>query len=204
MLMLIQLPPPSRQSRLRLVFAACCGTLLASANARDSSPINAVESRLVSDAELQDYVQRVAASLPMATRERDPFGTYQDPEVAKAAVPVARETTPTHRAATPLSDIIGAISIGAIMPAEKRFLVGSRTIRLNQEFSVTFSGRPYRLRAEEIGSRRILFRNIENDETASRDFNTMPSGMRRGGNGGGTGVPGMSSSSPDAPIQLDP
>lgn len=202
MLMLIHLPLPSRQTRLRLVFAACGGTLLASANAQETSPINAVESRLVSDAELQDYLQRVASSLPMAVRERDPFGTYQDPEAAKAAIPVAREITPTHRAATPLEDIINAISIGAIMPAEKRFLVGSRIIQLNQEFSVTYSGRPYRLRAEEIGSRRILFRNIENNDTASRDFNTMPSGMRRGG--AATGVPGMSSASPDAPIQLDP
>jgi hypothetical protein len=186
---------------MAVAVACCCTIAMPTAFAEDSTSIGAVESRLVSDAELEDYIKRVALALPMAKRERDPFGAIQDPEAAKAAIPVATDNT-GNRTATPLADVVAAINIGAIMPADNRFLIGSRSITKNQEFSVTFGGRNYRLRAEEISGRRIVFRNIENNETASRDFSNMPAGMSRGGSA--PAVPGMSPSGPDSPIQLDP
>ena len=180
-----------------------CGhvLLMAAATAQDSDTLGAVESRLIGEAELEDYIARVANALPMAKRERDPFGAIQDPEAAKAVVPVITDN-PTNRTATPLADVVAAISIGAVMPADKRFLIGSRSISQNQVFAVTFGGRNYRLRAEEISTRRIVFRNVENNDTAIRDFNALPAGMSRGGNA--SPVPGMSPAGPDSPIQLDP
>jgi len=195
-------PPPFARRLLLAVVAGGCIGITGHGFAQAPEPIPTIESRLLSEAEIGNLLQRVAPRLLISGRKRDPFGALQDPEAAEEVIPGITPDIPALATATPLADLVARINIGTIMPSEHRFLIGSRSIRRNQEFPVSDGRRTYRLRAEEINSRRIVFRNLDTNETATREFSGPPAGMSRGN--GTNRVPGMSTPGPDTPITLDP
>jgi hypothetical protein len=77
-------------------------------------------------------------------RTTDPFGHQRDPDakpierkpVIAAATPAAAQSAPAP--AVPFSEIVRQVAITAVMPSQRRFLVGTRTISQNDRFPITF------------------------------------------------------------------
>jgi hypothetical protein len=169
---------------------------------RPPGPVDTKASRLVDEIELEAYIDGIASIFSMANRAADPFGVFQDPD-AKPAPPPMVQTTAQRipEVATPFSEIVRRIEVTTVMPGERQFLIGTRAIRQGQQFPVNFRGRRYMLVVDEVSSRRIVFRNAENDETANRELALLPDGMRPGS--GDTEIPGLMPAGRDAPINLD-
>ena len=171
---------------------------------KETSPVNITPSRLVNEADLDTYVESLSATLSMRDRATDPFGQLQDPN----AKPVVRATvakTPRRVVqvqATPFSDIVRLIKVTTVMPKDKCFLMGSRTIKQGDHINLAFHGKSIRVEVSVVNSQQIDFLNLENNESASVKLNVLPTGMSRGTRS--ITAPGMTPDRPDAPIELDP
>lgn len=169
----------------------------------EGTPALNTPSRLISAESLDAYVALMTASFSIQSRDTDPFGLPQDPN-AKPVVqnPVATATRRVPQLqATPFADIIRLIVVNTIMPGEKRFLVGTRSITQGQQIPLTFRGRQIRVQVTEVTSQQITFRNIDTGETASRKLDILPVGMTPGSHG--ITAPGMVLDRPNAPIELE-
>lgn len=149
------------------------------------------------------YISAMTTVFAIRGRSTDPFAQIQDPESKPAKPKIVRSSSPRPAAilATPFSDIVGQIRVTTVMPKENRFLVGTRSIKLGDQFPIVFSGKQYRAEVTEVSSQRIVFKNLENGETGTLALDVVPRGMSRGT--GGVTAPGMQSSRPDAPLEID-
>ena len=140
----------------------------------------------------------------MRDRATDPFGQLQDPN-AKPVIK-ASAAKPTRRAApiqaTPFSDIIRLIKVTTIMPKEKRFLVGTRSIKQGDRIPLSFRGKKIHVEVSSVTPLQIEFRNLDNNESAALNINLLPTGMTPGT--GGITAPGMLPDRPESPLELDP
>ncbi len=174
-----------------------------SAPQKDAGPTSATPSRFVREADLDAYVQAFAAIFSIKDRATDPFGQLQDPD----AKPVIKQTvTKTSRRVTqiqvtPFSDIIRMIKVTTIMPMEKCFLIGTRSIKEGQHFTINFRTKNITVEVVAVTSRAIEFRNLESGESSSLMLNLLPAGMTPGTKG--ITAPGMIPDLPNAPIELD-
>jgi hypothetical protein len=171
--------------------------------AKDVPPASTLPSRQVGTTELEKYVASISSVLLIRGRTTDPFGQLQDANakpIAKAPIPGAmKRSSPIQ--ATPFSDIVKMIVVTTIMPGEKRFLIGTRSIKQGDQLPLTFRGRPIRVQVTEVTSRQIGFRNLDSGEIASRKLDILPPGMTSGNNG--FTAPGMVPDRPNAPIELE-
>lgn len=169
-----------------------------------AGPVDTTPSRYILEDDLTGYVASFAAVLSMRTRTTDPFGQLQDPD----AKPVIKTTVAktTRRAApvqaTPFSDIVRLIKVTTIMPKEKRFLVGSRSIKEGDTIPLTYRGKNMRVEVSSVNYRQIAFRNLDNGETANISLNRLPKGVFPGTQG--ITAPGMVPDRPDTPLEVDP
>lgn len=160
-------------------------------------------SRYVSDDDLDAYLDTLAATFSMRNRATDPFGLLQDPN----AKPIVKATTakPSRRIApilaTPFADIIKLIKVTTVMPKDKTFLVGTRSIKQGDQLPLTYRSKVIRVQVASVTSYLIEFRNLENGETAALKLNLLPTGMTPGTLS--LTAPGMTPTRPDAPIELD-
>jgi len=174
-----------------------------SAEAIASANPKPVLSRYVDAEELPAYLNAMGAILSIRNRNTDPFGQYQDPSakpVVKAPT-TAKVKRVTTVQATPFSDIVRRIKVNTVMPAEKSFLIGTRTVKQGDELPLSFRGRQIKAQVSAVSSSAIEFRNSESGETASIKLNMLPAGMTPGSSA--ITAPGMISDSPDAPLNLD-
>lgn len=192
---------------VRPVFLSLLASVLAVANTQPPPPLPQKDepqkgpepSRYVAGEELESYVAAVAASLAIMTRNNDPFGKPQDP--ARAVVePEASPSAPVVPT-QPLSEIIALIRITTVMPGEKRFLIGSRSISQGQVLPLNYRGRLIRVQVTEVNSRQIDFKNLETGEVATHRLDLLPSGMTAGSEH--APAPGMTPAGRDAPLELD-
>jgi|GEM_PF-6147454 len=153
-------------------------------------------------ADVDAYIAKMAQRLSIRNRLKDPFGMSLDP-AAEVASPVAATSQPVVQTVPklPFADIINSIRVTAIMPAEKRFLVGSRVIREGDTLPLAIQNETVIVRVLAVRSNEILFENTGDKTTATLRAGFMPSGMSR--SGGGDIVPGMQPTSPNAPLPLD-
>lgn len=159
-------------------------------------------SRLVAPQEIATYVGSISSTFSMRGRETDPFGQLQDPDAKPIIKPtLARPSRPVQMQATPFADIVRMIVISTIMPGEKRFLVGTRSVAQGDTLPLNFRGKLIRVQITGVTSREIGFRNLESGETAVRKLDMLPAGMSQGSSG--ISAPGMVRDHPDAPINLD-
>jgi len=168
---------------------------------RQEGPVDTNQSRFAG-ADLDAYLSQRAASFAIRNRQDDPFGHPQDPDskpVERAPV-VAAAAQPAPEIKVPFGEIIRQIAISAVMPAQKQFLVGTRSISENDRFPIEFKGSEIEVEVIEVTSRQVTFRNLETDETASSVLDLLPEGMSKGG--GRMTPPGMTSISPNAPLQV--
>ena len=171
--------------------------------AKEAGPVSATPSRQVGTTELEPYLESLSSVFLMRGRTTDPFGQLQDPDakpIIKAPVAGAvKRAAPIQ--ATPFADIVGMIVVTTIMPGEKRFLIGNRSVRQGDQLPLSFRGRPIRVQVTEVTSRQIGFRNLDSGETASRKLDLLPVGMTPGNHG--ITAPGMVADRPNAPIELE-
>lgn len=171
--------------------------------AKEAGPVSATPSRQVGPSELESYLESLSSAFLMRGRATDPFGQLQDPDakpIIKAPVAGAvKRAAPIQ--ATPFADIVGMIVVTTIMPGEKRFLIGTRSVKQGDQLPLSFRGRPIRVQVTEVTSRQIGFRNLDSGETASRKLDMLPVGMTPGNHG--ITAPGMVPDRPNAPIELE-
>lgn len=133
--------------------------------------------------DIVSYTLARATAFSMGGRETDPFGLNQDPSV-KPEVKSAPSRLPTKRLAalppTPLSDIVKLIRVTTIMPSERKFLVGIREFSESDEFPLVFRGKRMRMKVTEVSAARIVFRNLDNGESAALETGMLPPGMIAG------------------------
>jgi hypothetical protein len=170
---------------------------------KEAGPVNSTPSRFVSESDLDAYVQSFSAIFSIRDRATDPFGQMQDPDAKPVIKPTAAKTS--RRVAqiqiTPFSDIIRMIRVTTIMPLEKRFLIGTRSIKEGQRLLINFHTKNISVEVVAVTSRSIEFRNLESGESASLALDLLPAGMTLGTKGITT--PGMTPDLPNAPIDLD-
>jgi len=161
-----------------------------------------LESRLISDSELEEYIEKLAGSLPMAKQERDPFGAMQDPDAVPTTPLIEMpDTIVMPEFTTPFEDVVRMINVSTIMPADNRFLIGTRSFGINDVVTFNYQGQSIRARVEAVTSREIRFRNVDSDDVATRTLEIMPAGMSAGG--GSRNIPGLIPTGPNVPIDLD-
>ena len=161
-------------------------------------------SRFVGPAELDAYVDSLASALSIRTRATDPFGQPQDPSVKPILKnPIAKSTQRAPQLqATPFSDIVRLLVVNTILPGQKRFLVGTRSFAQGEQIPLTYRGRQIKVQVMEVTSQRILFRNVETNETTALKMSLLPPGVTHGNHG--ATPPGMVADRPNAPIELEP
>lgn len=169
---------------------------------KEPAPLGTTPSRFVGEADLDAYVEALSSVFSMRSRATDPFGQLQDPNAKPVPKPTTTTPHPTTRAlSTPFADIIRRIEVKMIMPKEKSFLVGTRSIKQGDTIPLTYRGRNIRVAISSVTARRIEFRNLESGETAALNINLLPAGMTPGTRG--IGAPGLIPDRPDSPLNLD-
>ncbi len=163
----------------------------------------ATPSRLVAPAAMESYLESMVSVFSAMSREKDPFGQVQDPDVKPAVV----ATTPglarrTVTQATPLSEIVSHLPITTIMPGEKSFLIGTRKVAVGQEVPLVWRGKTLRVVVTQVSSSRLSFRDAETGETGDRIMTLLPPGMSAGGGLKQILAPGMVPDRANAPIDL--
>ena len=172
---------------------------------KESKPSTTLPSRYVGAAEQEAYLATLSSIFLSGSREKDPFGHYQDPDakpVPKVTVAKASSRVAPVKV-TPLSEIIQLITISTIMPGEKSFLVGTRLVKQGEELSLVWRGKQIRVQVTDVTSRLIAFKNAETGETGARQLDMLPPGMRAGNGPEGIRAPGMVPDRPNAPIELE-
>lgn len=172
---------------------------------KEGKPSTTLPSRYVGAAEQEAYLATLSSVFLSAKREKDPFGHYQDPDAKPVPkVTVAKVSSRVAPAkATPLSEIIQLLTISTIMPGEKSFLVGTRLVKQGEELSLVWRGKQLRVQVTDVTSRQIGFKNMETNETGTRQLDMLPPGMRAGNGNEGIRAPGMIPDRPNAPIELE-
>ena len=159
-------------------------------------------SRRIGEERMPTYLQALNAVLTISKRETDPFGQVQDPDARPVIkTPIARTQRAAPMQATPFADIIRLIKVTTVMPSERKFLIGTRSIKQGDRIPLTFRGRNIAGEVASVSSKSSDFRNVENGETASLSLNLMPAGMTPGSEV--ITAPGMTLDRPDAPLDLD-
>jgi hypothetical protein len=171
--------------------------------AETPSESNAVipAARKISTEELPGHIRKIHSILSIRQRETDPFGKLQDPDakpIVKPSMTASKRVVPQ---ATPFVDIINMIKVTTIMPGERRFLIGNRSVTQGESIPLQFRGRNIPVEVVSVTSDRIDFRKIDNGETAELKIKLLPDGMKPGSDG--IHAPGMVRDNPDAPIDLD-
>jgi len=153
--------------------------------------------------DLKTYIAELANQLAIRSRVSDPFAQLQDPnakpQVKPTVAKTARRTAPEPPAT--LSDIVGRIEITTIMPKDRRFLVGSRSIGQGDKVPIAFRNKQIRTEVTEVSSHRIAFRNLDTGEIGVRQLNILPPGMTPGTRT--LTAPGMVPTNPNAPLEID-
>lgn len=137
-------------------------------------------------ADVAAYVAPRVAALAIHQRTTDPFGHQRDPDakpierkpVVAAATPAAAQSAAAP--AVPFAEIIRQVAITAVMPSQKRFLVGTRTISEKDRFPITFLNKTIMVEVTEVTARQVTFLNLETGVTASNRLSILPPGMSRG------------------------
>ena len=121
---------------------------------------------------LDDRILALRKRLAITSRERGPFGLFQNPGRVEVVSPVVAEVRKT-----PFDEFINGIQITVINAREKEFLVGARLFRLGQVFPIVRGGEKLSVRVEAVAPSRVTFKNLGTGEVALRRLDLLPSGV---------------------------
>ncbi|MDP7654701.1 MAG: hypothetical protein QF706_01450 [Roseibacillus sp.] len=122
--------------------------------------------------DLDVRIARLRKRLSIISRERGPFGLYQNP----AKTPVINHAV-KEVSKTPFIEFINGIQISVINSKEKEFLVGARIFRVGQVFPIVRGGERLSVRVEAVRPSRVTFRNLQTGEVALRRLDVLPEGV---------------------------
>jgi len=201
--------PPSSHGRglavgLLLAIAVAPCSLAQPAPVGSAQPTSTITPpHLIAPDQLDAHVQMILSRLDITNRSTDPFGQLQDTNVTPKVVktPTLTNRRPTRMKATSFDEIIGRIRVNTIMPAEKRFLIGTRSFRKGDTFPIEYRGHNHQVKVVSVSATEIEFEKVETGETASLKLNILPAGMQAGGNG--ISAPGLEVNDPNAPLKVD-
>jgi len=131
------------------------------------------------------YTSAIGTLFTIAKRVTDPFCQPQDPNAKPIVRPSMKKITRRAISAEPakqLSHIVAQIPITTIMPREKRFLVGSRSISEGEHLTLNHQNKLIHTKVTEVTSGRVVFTNTETGEEAFRTLSLLPAGMTPGQN----------------------
>jgi hypothetical protein len=185
-----------------LKIAACLLLALPAHAQAAANPTEEIQPSRYVGQDPSSYIAKLASRFAIRSRTTDPFGQVQDP-AAKPVRTLAPKTATQQTAASakPFSDIVSRIRVTTVMPSERRFLIGTRSITQGDSLPLVSNGTRYQIRVIEVSSRKIVFKNMENGETGELALDMLPPGMERGTQG--ILAPGMQSARPDAPLEID-
>ncbi|WP_411827110.1 hypothetical protein [Luteolibacter sp. AS25] len=168
-----------------------------------TQPVEANPSRFAG-ADIEPYVASRIAIFSMRNRPVDPFGLNQDPNI-KPALKQAPSRLQNQRQPAlppiPLVDIVKLIDITAIIPRERKFLVGTRTFKEGSVFPLEFRGKKFSMKILKVTAGDIIFQDLTTQEVATRSTNILPPGMIPGGEK--MTPPGMVSPDTLSPLKLE-
>ena len=167
-----------------------------------AGPVSENPSRYAG-ADCAQYVNAISSVFAIRARNSDPFGMLQNPDSKPLKPKISRPTVQKFaiEAATPFSDIIHGIHVTAVMPGEKRFLVGDRSMASGDRFPLRYHEKSIRVQITSVTSSAILFSNLDTGESATLNLDVLPPGMSKGNNS--LLAPGMISNRPDAPLEVE-
>ena len=149
------------------------------------------------------YIQTILASFEMRGRARDPFGRHQDPNFKPPTPVVTKKAVKKYKPepVTPFSDIVEAIPITAIIPAQGKFLVGGSSYSVGARLKLnTGKDEPLTVHVVGIDNNRVHFRHGITNETAAHVLKVLPGGMTPGA--AGARPPGFIPAGSDDTIDL--
>ncbi|HEY8961909.1 MAG TPA: hypothetical protein VIM57_06855 [Luteolibacter sp.] len=167
-------------------------------------PASAIKPSRYVETDADAYISNLLSRFAMSKRATDPFGQLQDPTakpVENNVVKTSVNRTLPSTAAKPLSEVVKQLKVTTVMPAEGKFLVGTRSIAKGDSFPLVSQGKRYQVEVVEVNSQHILFRDSETNEKGELRLDVMPQGMSRGIRG--VLAPGMQPANADAPLELD-
>ncbi len=153
---------------------------------------------------VEQYTDARIAGFYMNDKKMDAFGLYQDPTFRPVIknTPTAIKRGPSHIAAKPLSEIVQGIKVSTIMVREKKFLVGVRSFKEAEEFSISYDeGRTKRLKVIKVDPSEITFKDLDSNEEAKLKIDVLPPGMSAGDDS--IKPAGMVSPAGDQPLILE-
>ncbi len=148
----------------------------------DTSKLISTPSRYVG-VDADAYVRTVLSSFEMRGRMRDPFGRHQDPNFKPPTPVIAKKAVEKYKPepVTPFSDIVEAIPITTIIPAQGKFLIGGRSFAVGSRLKLDIGkDEPLTVHVVGIDSNRVNFRHGTTNELASHVLKLLPGGMSRG------------------------
>jgi len=127
--------------------------------------------KFFSESERQEWLAEMKASLPIAHRQRGPFGLLQDPS---KPVLVKKKTVERSDA---FLNAIGAIKVTAVLPADDKFVIGSREFVEGEVIPIIRGQKQFNVQIVSVSIDSILFKNVNSGEYVKRNMNTLPKGM---------------------------
>lgn len=119
------------------------------------------------------WIAEMRTKLPMARRQIGPFGMTQNPHIK-----VAQKTKVKPKPGAFLN-AIKAMKVNAVLPADKKFIIGSREFRAGDSFPIIRGQRQFNIQIVSVKSDHIIFKNVDTGEYVKRNLNTLPPGMSR-------------------------
>ena len=136
-------------------------------------------SRLLGDSPLEQ-IELMRSRLAINAMERGPFGLNQDPS-KQTATKLFLPRKNTRKVVTPFADVVKAVPVAVVFPAEQEFLVGSRTIRAGDTFPLVVRDEKISVRVESVRSNGVVFKNLKSGERATKRLALRPEGVTPGG-----------------------
>lgn len=162
-----------------------------------------VPTRMVTG-DLESYIADVRSRLAINSKDRGPFGLFQEPGKEPKQPLLTQFDRPKKTAQIPFQTIVDALPVAAVVASEKMFMIGPRSVSVGQILPLVAGGRTVRARVESVRSSEIVFRNMADNDVAVKRLDLLPDGVRIGG-GGSIRPPGVIPDQPnvEVPLELD-
>ena len=153
--------------------------------------------KFLNETKRQEWLAEMRATLPIAHRQRGPFGHIQDP----SAPVVKKKIAPVRSDA--FLNAIGAIKVTAVLPADDKFIIGAREFVEGEVLPLIRGGRQFNVKIISVKMDSIVFQNVNTGEYVKRNMYTLPDGMTP--NGKMDSIEGITPVGRDkkAPLKLD-
>lgn len=130
--------------------------------------------------EPEEYIEAVTQSLRMHGEVVCPFGLPQeDLGIAQTTTEKELFKAEEKEKSISLSEILRRFPVNAVSAKKGMIFSGKRIYKRNQKLKIVHDGNPYRLQILKISTRSVLFKNLENGETAVKSLKVGAKRIKR-------------------------